>query len=163
MIDLNYCHIHTKNHLKLGKGLFAYGHPNEIMFFKNSKITDYNGEIIDEETLISRYDEYTAPYAIRLYNNKFEDESTVRGIGSIASHSDNENKINARFSIKRNNTAQLIAIYNIEGNQEIFVDYGDDYLFENDEVCISTNINKYKCETTVIGGDFQNKIINYKA
>ena len=105
MIGLTYCHIHTKQYLKLqikksiipdyGKGLFAYGPPNEIIFKKD------NGEIIDEKTLISRYEEYTAPYAIRLHRNKYEDEATIRGIGSIANHSDNESIINARFSIKK--------------------------------------------------------------
>ena len=157
VIGLDYCHIHTKNELKLqikkstiekpGKGLFAFGNPNEIIFKKNSKICNYNGQLINEETLNERYDEYTAPYAIRLHNNKYEDAATVRGIGSTANHSNNRNKINARLSIKRNNTAQLMSIKNIKGGQEIFVDYGNEYLFqdEDDNVCISTNRNKYKC------------------
>ena len=150
-----------------GKGLFAYGNPNEIIFKKNSKICDYNGQLINEETLNERYgdgDQYTAPYAIRLHNNKYEDAATVRGIGSTANHSNNRNKINARLSIKRDNTAQLMSIKNIKGGQEIFIDYGVEYLFqdEDDNVCISTNRNKYKCETTRRGGDFKNKKIKAK-
>ena len=167
VIGLNYCHIHTKQELKLqirksnipdaGKGLFAYGNQNDVIFEKNQKITEYNGEIIDEETLLTRYDENTAPYAIKLYKNKYEDGAAVRGIGSIANHSNNKNKINARLSIKRNNTAQLIAVKNIKGGQEIIINYGDDYQFEDEDVCISTNKNKYKCETTARGGNFIEK------
>jgi hypothetical protein len=157
VIGLDYCHIHTKYVLKLqikkstienaGKGLFAYGNPNEIIFKKNSKICDYNGQLISEETLNGRYDQYTAPYAIRLHKNKYEDASTVRGIGSTANHSNIKRKINARLSVKRDNTAQLMSTKDIKGGQEIFVDYGDDYLFqdEDDNICTSTNRNKYKC------------------
>ena len=38
-----------------------------------------------------------------------------------------------------------------------FVNYGDDYLFEDNDICISTNRNEYKCETTVRVGNFDTK------
>ena len=110
VIGLDYCHIHTKNELKLqiknstiamaGKGLFAYGNPNEIIFKKNTKICDYNGQLINEETLNERYDEYTAPYAIKLHNNKYEDAAAVRGIGSTANHSNNKKKSMLDYLLK---------------------------------------------------------------
>ena len=147
-----FCSIHTKNKLKLqiknstiamgGKGLFAYGRDRDIIFKPNKRICLYNGELIDEDELIERYADYTAPYGIQLNKGMYEDAAIERGIGAMANHSRSQRKINAKLSVTRGNRAQLMSIKNIKGGQEIFVDYGSDYDFDED-VETSTNRKKY--------------------
>ena len=156
VIGQKFCHSHRQNTLHLqikdsniqgaNKGLFAIG--KGIVFRTGARICMYNGQLIDVQELIRRYGYNTAPYAIQLHNEdgeqQFEDASIERGIGSLANHSCVKSKINARLSISRGNRAQLIATKNIRGGQEILVDYGDDYKFDED-VCSSTNHRKLTC------------------
>ena len=156
VIGQTYCHVHRKSILKLqikksnivngGKGLFAIG--KDIVFKPGQRICLYNGELINVEELLRRYGDDTAPYGIQLHNKNgeavYEDGAIERGVGTLANHSKNKSKINARLSISKENRAQLIAIKNIRFGQEILVDYGPDYKFDKD-VCSSTNNNKYKC------------------
>ena len=155
LIGLELCHVHTKSQLHLqikkltipdaGKGLFAVGLSNEIVFRVGQKIVDYNGEIIDEDELDERYGDGTGPYAVKLHRNLYEDASVFRGTGSLANHTNRKTKINARLSIKRNNTCQLICFKkNIKSGDEILVDYDNEYTFD-DDTCISTNRSKYNC------------------
>ncbi len=153
-----FCWIHRKHILNLqiknsslrnaGKGLFAYGRKNEIIFKPGQRICMYDGEIIDDEELADRYGEYTAPYAVQLHTRNgqeiYEDAGIERGLGSLANHSKNQSKLNARIGVSRQNRAQLIAIKNIKAGKEIFVDYGDDYIIDKD-VCSSTNRKKSTC------------------
>jgi len=156
IIGQKYCHSHRRVllHLQIkkstiaeaGKGLFAIG--KGIIFRTGDRICMYNGELINARELIRRYHDDTAPYGIQLHNKngheQYEDAATERGIGSLANHSRNRNKINARLSISRNNRAQLIATKNIRSGTEIFVNYGPDYRF-NEDVCSSTNKSKQAC------------------
>ncbi len=154
-IGQNYCHVHRKSMLHLqikdstisqaGKGLFASG--TGIIFRKGDRICMYNGQLIDKEELLRRYHDDTAPYGIQLHKkngeDQYEDGALERGIGSLANHSRIKSKINARLSISHNNRAQLIATKNIRGGKEIFVNYGDDYRFD-ENVFTSTTNNKSK-------------------
>jgi len=154
VIGQEYCYSHRESILNLriqdstianaGKGLFAVGYPDKIIFKKDARICKYNGEVIDEEELDDRYGEFTAPYGIKLYNDLYEDAGVFRGIGAMANHSGNQRKINAKLSVGRDNRAQLKAIKNIKGGQEIVVNYGNRYNF-NEDVCTSTNRLKYTC------------------
>ena len=120
-----------------GKGLFAWNPnaPNNIVFKKNEEICNYNGELIDKTQLENRYGEYTAPYGIEVKggaNPIYEDGALTRGIGTIANHKKGRNA-NAHFVIKklnhRNHHIALKAIRPILHGEEVFVDYGRDYLF----------------------------------
>ena len=155
-IGQDYCHAHRKSilHLQIkdstianaGRGLFATG--SGIIFRKGDRICLYNGQLIDKEELLRRYHDDTAPYAIQLHKkngkNQYEDGALERGIGSLANHSKIKSKINARLSISYNNRAQLIASKIIRSGQEILVNYGSDYRFDED-VCTSTNNSKLLC------------------
>ena len=159
VIGHDFCHVHRKHMLHLqikdstltdaGKGLFAFGEANKVIFKKGSRICLYNGELIDTDKLLERYHDNTAPYTVQLHNKngepQYEDAAMERGIGSLANHSRNKSKINARLSINRGNKAQLIATKNIKSGQEIFVNYGPDYKFD-DDISTCTNRWKHKCK-----------------
>jgi SET domain-containing protein len=152
-----YCHVHRRKILKLqikksnivngGKGLFAVG--DGIVFKPGQRICMYDGELIDVDELVRRYSNNTGPYAIELHDKDgeavYEDAAIERGLGSLCNHSQNKSKINAKLSISKKNRAQILAIKNIRAGQEILVDYGDDYQFDEVGVCSSTNTSKYTC------------------
>jgi len=148
-----YCWIHRKSteHLIIkdstiphaGKGLFACNPSipdNDIIFRNGDIICEYDGDIITEHILNMRYHSYTAPYGTSLNNHMYEDGALHRGIGNFANHS---TQPNARLSIKRNNTAQLVATKNIRNNHEILINYGRSYRLNEAGVETTTNKKKY--------------------
>lgn len=151
VIGHEFCWIHTRHKLNLqikdsnithaGKGLFAYGPKNEIIFHKGDRICKYSGEVIDKDELEKRYGDYTAPYGVELHKGLYEDGSIERGIGSLSNHSHRKSKVNARLSINKNNNAQLIAVKNIKGGDEILINYGREYKFDED-IHSTTNYKK---------------------
>lgn len=155
IIGHKHCHIHRKIALNLmikkstienaGDGLFAFkkgANNNEIVFKKDAKICDYIGEVIDDLELRRRYGRNTAPYAIQLYNGLSQDAAIIRGIGALANH--DRRKANVRLSIKRDNSgAQLVATKNIKNNEELFINYGNSYKFNENNVYTRTNNRKY--------------------
>jgi len=139
-----YCYQHLKSerHLTIkkstianaGKGLFAFGPENEVIFKKNETIIRYDGELIDDREVVNRYAEFTAPYVIELKQDEFEDGALERGAGSLANQG---RKNNARLGVYFKSTphyALLKAIKNIYGGEEILVDYGDRYQFNEEGV-----------------------------
>ena len=155
LIGLSKCWIHllSDNHLRIkpstianaGSGVFTrkrIDHPTRV-FKINDKICEYEGKVITQHNLTQRYQNKTPPYGILLHKEHgeqlYEDGAEYRGIGSLINHSSNNNKINCRFSIKRNNRIQVLATKNINKDTELFVDYGDEYIMNDDEVSSSTN------------------------
>ena len=146
-----HCHLLSQYHLQIkpssipniGKGLFAINKralPNMILFCKDDKICDYDGELIHNNDLNERYGLYTAPYGLQLSNRNFLDSACSRGVGSLINHHINHGRINARFSVHPNRRSAVIkATKNIYNGEEIFVDYGNSYAFN--EADFST---KYK-------------------
>lgn len=144
VIGVPFCWIHLlkDRHLRIkdsniqgaGKGLFAIDKSRpvgEILFRKNDKITNYDGEILTREILTQRYGEYTAPYGVEVnYNhNIYEDGACKRGVGNLVNHQ-SQAQTNAKLSTNKNrNRIILIATKNIRNGQEIFVNYGSDYAF----------------------------------
>jgi len=144
-IGMPYCwqHLLSVKHLKIkpsteedaGKGLFAINpqqRQNAIVFQTNAEICNYYGEFIDLDTLENRYGDYTAPYTIQVKKNeRYEDAALHRGIGSLANHS--LNNANVSFHIKRvagrNHHVVLKALRPIRNGEEIFINYGNEYLF----------------------------------
>ena len=152
-IGTPYCFQHLASIKKLkikestirnsGKGLFAWDPKNNGIVFKRpkstrlnntpgQKIVEYSGELIDINELNRRYQQYTAPYSVEINNDMYEDGSIIRGTGSLANHANARNS-NARLEVSRNRII-LRATKNIRHNQEILVNYGRSYRFnENTE------------------------------
>ena len=148
-------HLRSMYHLRVGdspiagKGLFAVdpnNTPNEVVFEKDDPIIKYNGQRISKTVLDNRYtDDYTAPYGVllrRLNENRehmYEDGATKRGIGTLVNHAvtypqQGARRANAMFQQKQpnsitNNHIILVAICDIHHNEEILVNYGRDYRF----------------------------------
>jgi cyclophilin family peptidyl-prolyl cis-trans isomerase len=144
IIGTPYCHIHLKYeyHLTIkksnlqnaGKGLFAFNNKkgiNDIVFKKGDKIIEYKGELISNEELTERYNNFTAPYALQINKNEYQDCSCNRGVGSIANTYPNHN--NSTFTIFRNK-AFIKATKNIRNNEEIYVSYGKSYHLDEENV-----------------------------
>jgi hypothetical protein len=83
--------------------------------------------LINSRTLERRYDDHTAPYAVELKRDEYEDGALKRGVGSLA----NQGRANARLSAVLNvkpNYCTLKATKTIRNGQEILVNYGDSYI-----------------------------------
>ena len=136
-------HLMIEQHLKIqkstipkaGKGVFACD-PNKganaIVFRGNENVGEliamYEGEIITRAQLNRRYKKFTAPYAIQISNNRYEDASLRRGVGSLINHTDDLAKVNCRLGIRHSRIA-IFATKNIKNNKELFCDYGEEYNF----------------------------------
>jgi len=170
-----YQHITPIMHLKIkpstlpntGKGLFAWWPqaPRREVFPIGEKICDYDGEFLDKRKLDNRYGDFTAPYAIAVREGRtprYEDAALHRGIGSLANHNTPEN-VNAEFVIKRlrgrNHSIYLRATRPIYHGDEIFVDYGLDYLFyEPTRHTESGNLLRYNYIQGVREGNTVNRV-----
>lgn len=126
-----------------GLGLFAeITHPRKVVFKKNNIIVPYDGERIDKAELDRRYgNNYTAPYALQVSDQIYEDGALRRGVGTLVNHS--AKKKNAKLD-KEDGVGFVRATKNINSGEEIFVDYGEDYNLAEDGVISSTNGNKKK-------------------
>ena len=153
VIGLPLCFQHTSSvyHLKIktstisnaGLGLFAYDTTKAdgaVIFKDGDKICPYFGEVIDNEELEHRYGEYTAPYGIQIKRNLYEDTAAQRGIGSLINHKI-RSRSNCKFSVYRDNIS-IKATKNIRNNQELFINYGAEYQFNEAGVHTSTNARK---------------------
>jgi hypothetical protein len=140
VIGLPYCwHHRNKLHVKIadsqiedaGKGLFAFDKTkgsNDIIFRKGIKIVPYDGEIINKDTLDKRYLDHNGPYVSETTKqNVFIDDALERYIGSLVNHSRNNN---AKLFTSRGKVS-IICIKNIRNNQEITVNYGRNYKFDD--------------------------------
>jgi SET domain-containing protein len=150
IIGFEYCPAHLKStkHLAIkqstipnaGQGLFAVNPnvgPNAIVFKRYEKIGDYNGVNKTQAELNEDYRDYTAPYAVTVSKNRIIDSAGRRGYGSLANHKDNNNNADL-ISDNRNHKVILRATKDIRNNQEIFVNYGDEYDFDEEGVQYST-------------------------
>ena len=102
---------------------------NAIVFKVGSKIIEYDGELVDSETLQERYGDETAPYGIHINRDRFEDGALHRGVGTLVNQSPRAAMTNARFGVSRNRIV-LFATKNIRNGQEIYVRYGNEYRFD---------------------------------
>lgn len=131
-----------------GKGLFADNgtDDNSIVFKKNDVILQYFGEFLTRQELNDRYRDGTAPYAISLNNNKFVDSALLRSTSSIANTKRNNN--NSSFSISNStNSIKIKATKNIRNKQEIFVSYGNQYNFPNEDPKYDYKVRNYPAKT----------------
>jgi len=125
-----------------GKGLFAYDPTRPagaVVFNVGDVICKYQGEILTDQEIDQRYnyngEEYTAPYALEEKRNKNIDCSCKRGIGSLCNHSSTHD--NAEFrkgytgrGVNRRDYINVRAKRIIYNRQEILVNYGNEYTFD---------------------------------
>lgn len=149
VIGSSFCstHLMYNHHLQIkkstipnaGLGLFARdalsSDPNQIIFHPGDKIVQYMGEIIDTEELINRYHNKTGPYVVGISKDRFEDGSSIRGVGSLANTLPNHN--NTTLSIYRGR-ASLKATKVIKNGEEILLSYGKQYKLHQPGVDSST-------------------------
>jgi len=160
VIGLPCCHSHLpiKYHIEIkkssidvaGKGLFAKDKSHGdfgIVFKKGDKICPYYGELIDRETLDDRYGNdklgLTAPYAVAVHRNQFEDGALRRGVGSLINHKP-RGQANCELSNpNKNNRISIRALKNIRNGDELFLSYGRSYQMNLPYVHYDTNNRKY--------------------
>jgi hypothetical protein len=139
---LCWAHLQSDRHLKVksstipnaGRGLFAYNKTDnrDIVFRKGDFIINYDGEKLNELQLNTRYGNSTAPYSIKVKNNYFEDGACRRSPGSLINHQPNA-RVNSRYSTNYR-LIKIFATKNIRNGDEIFINYQDKYLFNEEGV-----------------------------
>ena len=144
VMGLPYCWMHllSVKHLRIlpstipqaGKGLFAMDRTQDadaLIFEEGDKICEYEGQTLTNAQLNARYgDQYTAPYAYEYAHNVIIDSACRRGVGAIINHKPTDDGANVRWSVdRRNRKVNLVATEDIYNNQELFIDYGEDYAF----------------------------------
>ena len=128
-----------------GNGLFAVNGTdnNEIVFRKGDRICQYDGEHVAIDVLQQRYGNNTAPYAIQLNSGQASDGAIERTIGCLLNHS-TKAKANVRFTNPNaQNKVFIDAIKNIRNKQELLVNYGKQYKFNEAGVQTSTNRKQF--------------------
>lgn len=136
-VPLCWQHLLSQHNLRIkqstiagaGKGVFVDTRTgqNEIVFRKQRKVTDYDGEIFDRAELERRYGAYTAPYAMTLTTNRIEDAACRRGVGAMINHTSNARKINVNLSHHRAQKGVIMAAKNIRNGDELLTSYGNEY------------------------------------
>ena len=133
-MSISHLRIQTSTIPGAGKGLFALDRSRphrQVLFHANAIICEYGGEILDEDEKDERYEDKTAPYAVRINRNRYEDGATERGVGSLANEPPRGRDANARLALYNvrggNGRVRLIAESPIRNGDEIFVEYGEEY------------------------------------
>ena len=155
IIGVPYCFQHRGKELEIkvkqstihnaGNGLFAFDGKNDnaVVFHKNDKITPYKGQLVNGAKIEERYGSKTAPYGLHINRDKYTDGATQRGLGTLLNHKTRGD--NTRFSVQRDHKeVNIVATKNIKNNQELFVNYGDEFKFNEQGTRYSTNNAKYK-------------------
>ena len=155
-IGTPYCYTHLlyNKHLKIkqstipnaGKGVFAINPKKavgEIIFRRGDTIAPYRGELLTDAELDDRYADYTAPFGLNISKNYNRDGACDRGLGSLINHKPAQNA-NVKFVANhQNKTAFVKATKNIRNGDELFVNYGTNYLFDED-TSYTTKMTKIK-------------------
>jgi hypothetical protein len=145
-IGFEYCwgHISEAMHVKIqnstiagaGRGLFAWQNnaiPGQVIFRNNDTIGEYSGEVLSNIQLVQRYTlQQTAPYGVYVSPHQFVDAACKRSTMSLINHGNNA-RANARFSITNTQPKRVLvkAIKNIRQGQEILINYGGQYGFND--------------------------------
>lgn len=128
------------------KGLFALNpkkDKNAILFNRGDNIIQYTGEYINKNELYRRYGKYTAPYTIEYKKDHFIDGACKRGIGTLVNHKA-KTYANAEFLFTKNaetkkiDGVKLVATKIIRNSEEIFVNYGKGYKFNEKNIVNET-------------------------
>lgn len=140
--SLCYQHLASDAHVKIafatnpehGKGLFATNGTsnNDVVFKKDERIIQYNGEVLNKEELDERYGgdaKDTAPYGYHVNKDKFIDSACLRSAGSLANHKPLREANAKLYFYTGDKNVYIRATKEIRNNEEIFVNYGRYYKF----------------------------------
>jgi len=131
LLSLKKLRVKPSTNPRAGRGLFAQSRhlgEDDIVFRNGDVIIEYDGEIVNDNTLDDRYGDYTAPYALK-QGDHIEDGACQRGTGTLINHAP-RSRANSRFSFSRNSRRfRIVATKNIRNNREIFCYYGTEYRF----------------------------------
>lgn len=150
---LPYCWQHTIEVYKMkvepsciraggvGEGLFAWNPKqpsNAVVFKKGDDILEYEGEVLDEETVDQRYTpDLTAPYAFYHQQTKlYTDAACARGLASYVNHQP-KSRSNAGFE-ETQTDIRLVATRDIQNYEEIYASYGKRYRLSEEGVTSGT-------------------------
>jgi len=116
------------------KGLFAFNKKGGIIFRPNDKITEYLGEKISTEERKKRYGDKWGPYVyFKPYGHPSIDAQYYRNASAYANDGAwiiKNNSIEKRVPSLANAKLErgfLVATKNIKNNEEIFLDYSENY------------------------------------
>jgi len=150
-IGLYYCSQHLEKELFLkvkhsliphaGRGVFVSDkskEPNEIVFRPTGPsriVCEYEGELINLQTLNERYRynnvDYTAPYCLKINNDKYIDGALIRGIGTLINHT-SWTRANCKFvRVPNTNRVRILAKKIIRNGQELTLNYGNSFKFDS--------------------------------
>lgn len=145
VIGLPYCYVHllTIKHLRIkksnipnaGLGLFVEDKTKaigDVIYKKDSIIAEYTGQIINKQTLEDRYGNKTAPYALRVSDDRYIDAALERSFMSIANGYRTKAPCNAQFAnpAPRTKRINVKALKSIRNGDEILLWYGNEYQFQ---------------------------------
>jgi SET domain-containing protein len=146
--SLPYCAQHLRSELKVyvapsgiagaGDGLFTL-----VSRKRGDFLAPYVGRVINRAQMDEMYGEDNlAPYTVQISRDLLIDAACARGIGAMANHA---LPANAKFVTNaRTKTVKVVATRALAPNQEIFVDYGNEYFIESDDSRFSTSRRKVK-------------------
>lgn len=152
-IGVPFCWVHLlgESHLRIqastiegaGKGLFAMkrrAEENEIIFKPRETIIPYVGELISKDDSTERYGDRTAAYGVERNQNQDIDAACKRGVGALANHRPTR-YTNARLASSPVHGIIVVATKRIRNNQEIFINYGRHYIF-NEQGVTNRTVNR---------------------
>lgn len=161
VIGAPYCFQHRKmkEHVEVkdstipqaGKGLFATDgtdNPHHRVFAAHQTILDYDGLFTTKQAIDAKYGDHTAPYAIEVTKERVEDASKRRGEGSLINQANTGHSNNVEMFVspgtkdKPYRHTRIRTTKQIFNRDELFLDYGRDYLLHEPGVHFGTTRNK---------------------
>lgn len=148
-MPLCYQHLQQEYHIKIakstipdaGKGLFAKipgdNNPNTVVFHQGDEVVEYIGDEISKTERIRRYGKWTAPYGVQVTREGAAvDSACRRGAGSLGNMKTGDpRENNAKLDITAEDDRLIVkATKNIKNGQEIFINYGKDYKFDEGSI-----------------------------
>lgn len=154
-IGTPYCPDHMHSTLSLcirpstipdaGQGVFACSRNSrrgKHVFHKGQIVCDYGGEVVSEAELTRRYGNLTAPYGLAgVTKGYFEDAACLRGIGSMINHNAERANVEYLHDLGQNKLV-IRATKHIRDGEELFIDYGPDYVCNERGVTHSTILDE---------------------
>lgn len=128
-----------------GLGLFVWNgtHDKEILFEKGETIAPYLGDVITERQCTLRYFHENhgniVPYGITTINGNIVDGALYRGPGSYVNHCEDSN---CEYVEGKNEKIFLVALRDIKNGEELYVDYGENYFYRQQNVTSKVVLKK---------------------
>ena len=140
-----------KTSKSIGRGLFTvYKNPPVVIFRKNEIICEYRGETLTEKEFEKRYGTNNSPYCLGPENSDHKltsvDGLLQRSIGSLINHQE-EKYTNAFYSTTFSSDGTcsyyVIAKRDIYSDEEIYVNYGSQYVMGGNEYGLFATLPKH--------------------